>query len=179
MAGVKRLWIGDYTEGVKLAATNDMITDIKNTLSSPAQVTFWEFNLPIDIGNVDENTSADPKLGTSFVDISINGTVLGLDQDASDEITSMMRGKQVIIAELYNLDANDKPLYILYGAQNGLDLSGGGSRSGTEASSLQGYELSWVGKERDYASFIDPAKVVFGDATPTTTPDEGAIWVKQ
>jgi len=161
MSGIKTLWIGDYTNGVTVTFddTKGLITDIKDAAGTPAAINFYEFQLPIDLGDAEENVSADAKLGTSFVDVALNGTVLGLDQVASDEITKIMRGKQLIIAELYNTDENDKPLFILYGEENGLDMSGGGSRSGAEASSLQGYELSWTGKERDFARYINPDNV--------------------
>ena len=161
MSGIKTLWVGDSTEGVDVTfdSGDGLITAVENEITVPTSVSFYEFQLPIDIGDAEENVSADAKLGTSFVDITMNGTVLGLDQVASDEITEIMRGKQVIIAELYNLDENDKPIFILYGEENGLDMTGGGSRSGAEAASLQGYELTWTGKERDYARFVNPTNV--------------------
>ena len=48
-------------------------------------------------------------------------------------------------------------------------MTGGGSRTGAEAASLQGYEITWTGKERDYAPFVDGAQVVKDEAAGTLT----------
>ena len=71
----------------------------------------------------------------------------------------MFRGKQRILAELYDGE------FILYGAENGLDITGGGSRTGAEAASLQGYEMTFTGKEKDYAPFAASVTIVGTTAT--------------
>ena len=148
MGGIKTLWISDadnITSTIDETAGNYTCTSFKN---DGAEAKFWKFELPIDIGDAVEDVNADPKLGTSFVAQTLNATLLGLAKEYSKELSGMMKGKQALIAELYN------GTYILYGVKNGLDLTGGGSRTGTEAASLQGYELTWTGVERDYAPFV-------------------------
>lgn len=140
MGGIKTLWIQQYDSAV---IPVDAATNIA-TVSGD----FYKFSLPIDIGDAVEDVNADPKLGTAFFAQTLNGTVLGLSALDSLALTKMARTKQRVIAELYNGD------FILYGVQNGLDMTGGGSRTGAEAASLQGYELTWTGKERDYAPFV-------------------------
>ena len=163
MGGIKTLWIADadtMDSTVDTANSAYTCTSFRNdseTSGAMAEARFWKFELPIDIGDAVEDVNADPKLGTSFVAQTLNATLLGLAKEYSKELSGMMKGKQAVIAELYN------GMYIIYGVENGLDLTGGGSRTGTEAASLQGYELTWTGTERDYAPFV---------VSPTTTdPD--------
>jgi len=157
MGGVKTLWVGAYEEDIQI--TLDATTgEVEKVKTSAGDVKFYKFQLPIDIGDAVEDVNADPKLGTSFVAQTINGTLLGLSQAYSKELSGMMKGKQVIVTELYDSS------FILYGAYNGLDMTGGGSRTGAEAASLQGYELTWTGKERDYAPFAEA--VTKDESTP-------------
>jgi hypothetical protein len=161
MAGIKNLWVGAFEHNTEvLLNSENVVTSVK---TEGTDVPFWKFTLPIDIGDAVEEASADPKLGTSFVELTINGTLLGLRKDYAQELTSMMRGKQIILAELYTKQSVpdgsggevEIPVYILYGMQNGVDMTGGGSRTGAESASLQGYELAWTGKERAYAPFVE------------------------
>ena len=140
VAGIKNLWIQEY-DGTTISV--DGPTNIATVTGD-----FFKFSLPIDIGDAVEDVNADPKLGTAFFAQTLNGTVLGLNALDSKSLSEMAKSKQRIIAELYNGD------FILYGAQNGLDMTGGGSRTGAESASLQGYEITWTGKERDYAPFV-------------------------
>ena len=158
----------DYTSGATFAGdvtAGDLVV-YGNTK-------FWKFPLPIDLGDYVEDVTADPKLGVSFVTITINGTLLGLDHDASAELSKIMQGKQMLVAELYTTvnvgtveTPNMKPVYVLLGESNAMDLTSGGSRSGAEAASLQGYELTWTGVEPHYARFLDSSKV---DATKSVS----------
>ena len=150
MGGIKTLWVADADDITSNVTADNVCDSFKN---EGTDAKFWKFELPIDIGDAVEDANADPKLGTSFVAQAINATLLGLSKDYSKELSGMMKGKQAIIAELYN------GTYILYGVMNGLDLTGGGSRTGAEAASLQGYELNWTGKERDYAPFVESPTV--------------------
>ena len=186
MGGVKNLWIGaredivsvepaypkplttasvvakvDYIEAVPEAGVG-----VDSELSK-----FYKFPLPVDLGDYVEDASADPKLGTSFVSQTINGTLLGVDHSTSVELSKIVQGKQMLIAELYTeYDADQdltvptntadmRPVYVLLGEENFMDLTSGGSRSGTESASLQGYELTWTGIEMHYARFLDKSKV--------------------
>ena len=146
MGGLKNLWIADYDDTDVVTSTAGEVTKVIDSAGS-ALVEFWKFPLPIDLGDAVEDVTSDPKLGTAFVTQTINGTLLGLSKEASVQLSSMFRGKQRVLAELYDGS------YILYGALNGLDITGGGSRTGAEAASLQGYELTFTGKEVDYAPF--------------------------
>jgi len=152
MAGIKNLWIGAFEDTTESIIVDGVVDSVQ---TGGADVKFWKFTLPIDIGNANENASADPTLGTSFVELEINGTLLGLQKEYSVELTKMMRGKQILVAELYTKDDSGNTVYVLYGPQNGVDMTGGGSRTGDAAASLQGYELTWTGKERDFAPFAE------------------------
>lgn len=148
MGGIKTYWIGAYNETVVTTLdAEDQVAE--SVIDSVGDVKFWKFTLPVDIGDAVEDVNADPKLGTSFVAQTLNATLLGLAKEYSKELSDMMKGKQILIAELYD------GAYVLYGAFNALDLTGGGSRTGTEAASLQGYELTWTGTERNYAPFVE------------------------
>lgn len=171
MAGIKTLWVAGYDSDhskIENFGADDPLTDFrKYTIKSiDATIEFYKFELPIDLGDFNEDASVDAKLGTSFVDQSINGTVLGLDRTSSKQLSMMMKDKQFVIAELYNTedlkteagttdDAQSYSKFFLLGEMNGLDMTGGGSRTGAEAASLQGYEITWTGKERRYANQVD------------------------
>jgi len=157
MGGVKNLWIADYdgTDG-GITVTAGAVTAMTGT--------YYQFPLPIDLGDVVEDVTADPKLGTAFVTQTINGTLLGLSAVASVQLTDMFRGKQRILAELYDGQ------FMLLGEKNGVDITGGGSRTGAEAASLQGYELTFTGKEVAYGPFLPAA-----NADTATTPGE-LVW---
>jgi len=157
MGGIKNLWLGAFEDGIKVAFDAEGYVD-SVVDSGDTPIPFWKFTLPVDIGNANENITADPTLGTAFVELEINGTLLGLRSTYSAELTKMMRGKQIILAELYTKqipagETEEKTVYVLYGYTNGVDLTAGGSRTGDAGASLQGYELTWTGKEREYAPF--------------------------
>ena len=144
IGGIKTLWIADYDDTDVVTVNNGEVSKVANGSSD---VEFFKFPLPIDLGDAVEDVTADPKLGTAFVTQTINGTLLGLAKEASVQLSQMFKGKQRVIAELYDGS------HILYGEQNGLDITGGGSRTGAEAASLQGYEVTFTGKELNYAPF--------------------------
>ena len=146
MGGIKNLWIADYDDTDTVTVSSGEVTKVADAADT-TKVEFFKFPLPIDLGDAVEDVTADPKLGTAFVTQTINGTLLGLSKEASVQLSTMYRGKQRVLAELYDGS------YILYGAKNGVDITGGGSRTGAEASSLQGYEMTFTGKEREYAPF--------------------------
>lgn len=152
MGGIKNLWVADYDDTDIVTITSGDVTDVTDEAGTLG-TSFYKFPLPIDLGDAVEDVTADPKLGTAFVTQTINGTLLGLSKEASVQLSTMFKGKQRVVAELYNGE------YILYGAMNGVDITGGGSRTGAEAASLQGYELTFSGKEVDYAPFASTATV--------------------
>ena len=163
MSGIKNIWIANQSEQGDATpdyATRGIVTDIEDNAGTPAPLKFYQFPLPIDIGSFTEDGVSDPKLGTSFVTVVINGTVLELSSENSELLNDLLVSQQVIIAELYNVDSNGKPLYMYLGEQNGVDITAGGSRSGEESSSLQGYEVTFTGKESKYARFVDGSNVV-------------------
>jgi len=169
MAGIKTLWIAgydsDHSKITPFGADDATKGFRKNAIKAvDAGIKFYKFDLPIDLGDFEENANVDAKLGTSFVDQTINGTVLGLDRKSAKQLSLMMKDKQFVIAELYNketlptegsTDDQQYHKFFLLGEMNGLDMTGGGSRTGAEASSLQGYEITWTGKERRYANQVD------------------------
>lgn len=159
MAGAKNLWVADFDDTDVATIAAGEVTSLTSAGGTPTAIEFYKFPLPIDLGDGVEDVTADPKMGTSFVTQVINGTLLGLSKEASVQLSTMVKGKQRVIVELYDGS------YILYGAVNGMDITGGGSRTGAEAASLQGYELTFTGKERDYAPF---AASVVVDATGTS-----------
>lgn len=112
---------------------------------------FVEFPLPIDLGDATEEMVSDAKLGISYVDITINGTLIGLTDDSVTELNLLLKSRQEIYVELYN------GKFILYGDFDGLDVTAGGSRTGTEAASLQGYEVTWTGRAKALAAVLDVA----------------------
>jgi len=150
LAGIKNLWVADYDDTDLVTVTDGEVSKVTN---GTTEVEFFKFPLPIDLGDAVEDVTSDPKLGTAFVTQTINGTLLGLSKEASTQLSTMFKGKQRVIAELYDGS------HILYGAENGLDITGGGSRTGAEASSLQGYELTFTGKELHYAPFATAVTV--------------------
>ena len=147
MGGVKNLWIADYDDTDEVTTSAGSTSAVTAT-GGGAAIEFYKFPLPIDLGDAVEDVTADPKLGTAFVTQTINGTLLGLSKEASLQLSTMFKGKQRVVAELYN------GKYILYGELNGVDITGGGSRTGAEAASLQGYEMVFTGKELNYAPFL-------------------------
>ena len=162
MSGIKSLWIANVNEqgaATPTYETGGIVTAINDNQATPAALKFYQFPLPIDIGSFTEEGVSDQKTGTSSVTVTINGTVLELSQDNSELLNALLVNRQLVIAELYNEDDNGNAKYLYFGEQNGLDITAGGSRSGEEASSLQGYEVTFTGKEFKYARFVDGANV--------------------
>lgn len=190
MAGIKNLWIAGYnSDHSKIAnfGADDQQKDFRKyaVKSIDPSVVFYRFELPIDLGDFSENASVDAKLGTSFVDQSINGTLLGLSKEDSKRLSGMMKDRQFVIAELYNTEelnvgTSSVPSlekfskFFLLGEMNGLDMTGGGSRTGAEASSLQGYEITWTGKERRYANQVDGRGIKLAAGSDSFTVNETA-----
>ena len=160
MGGVKNLWIAEYDD-TDMVTTATGETSAVTAADGTTAIEFFKFPLPIDLGDAVEDVTADPKLGTAFVTQTINGTLLGLSKEASVQLSTMFRGKQRVLAELYDGS------FLLYGEMNGVDITGGGSRTGAEAASLQGYELTFSGKEQNYAPFATSTTLSTGGDSVT------------
>ena len=101
--------VADYAKALFITPTyndtvdTDLITDVEEVEATTPTI-FYKFPLPVDLGDYTEEITSDPKMGTAFVIQTINGTLTEVSHESSKEITRIMRGKQVVIAELYNVD---------------------------------------------------------------------------
>ena len=137
-AGVKKFWHRQYATAIM--ATAGIVAN--------AGAGWLEFQLPVDTGDAVEDMEVNVQQGVSAVNQTVTAASPGLSNEDQIALSQMMRTKQHLIAELYN------GTYVLYGAGNGMDITAGGSRTGAASSDLQGYEITWTGKEKDYAYFV-------------------------
>lgn len=141
-------WDADMYDGLTLGA-DDEIT----TLSAP--ITVYKFELRGDNNTFEETNENSRNNGTSFWTQS--GAISLKKQDAATqkELKLLSYGRSHIIIEDYNGN------FRLAGAQNGCEVMSNTSTGGAMGD-LNGYNITFEGKELSPAIFID--STLIGDA---------------
>ncbi len=152
VGGLRNLYIANFNSAMYdalILGTDDEITELGSA------ITTYKFELRGENNSFEETNENSRDNGTSFWTQS--GAISLKVQDAASQkqLKLLSYGRPHVIIEDYNGN------FRIAGAQNGVEFSVSTS-TGSAMGDLNGYSITFEGKELSPSSFIDPA--VMGDA---------------
>jgi len=149
IGGLRNIYIGNFDATLydgKTVDSNDIIT----ALASP--LTVYKFELRGDNNTFEETNENSRDNGTSFW--TQTGAIVLKKQDAATQaaLKLLSYGRPHILIEDYNGN------FRLAGAQNGVEVSVN-TATGGAMGDLNGYNISFEGKEKEPAYFVDSTAV--------------------
>jgi hypothetical protein len=148
VGGIKAVYFADYgTLGDKSAWTFDSTTGYIETFGTSTP-NWFQFDLK-GTNSLEQAITASRENGSVVYEQTLTLTLPQLDKDTQDEIKLLAFGRPHVIVEDYNGN------YLLVGEDNGADVSGGTITSGTALADLSGFTLTFLGQEKNPASFVE------------------------
>lgn len=117
-------------------------------ITMDASKVFYKYDLVRESSNFAETITTNVQNGTVFYAQSMEIALNKLQVTTRNEILLLAKNRLVAIV----VDNNGNK-WIL-GKQNGLDITGGGSASGTAFGDRSGYTLTFTGSEKELASSV-------------------------
>ena len=132
VGGIKKIHFVDFGDlGTLTFGSSDEITDVKGNSS-------LETNITSSLEN-----------GTTFFEQVVNMTLFKLTKEDNKELKLMAYGRPHVVVQTFD----DK--FLLVGAENGADVTGGTAVTGTAMGDLNGYTLTLTANELRMPSFVD------------------------
>ncbi len=150
VGGIKAAYFADYGTLGEFTIVDGEITEF----GAPALTIEW-FKFDVK-GNssLEQTINSSRENGTTFYEQTLNLTLTKLDLATQQEIIEIVKARPHVIIEDYNGN------YLLIGAVNGADCSGGTIVTGAAMGDLSGFTLTMSGQEKLPAYFVDPAIVI-------------------
>jgi len=140
IGGVKYVYFANFDTLSGLTVTSGAIASVTGTL--------YKYELPKSTANVNQNINASPENGTFFVEQVLEMVLHKMTATDRQEIKVLATGRPQIIVE------DNNGVMMLLGLNNGCDVTGGSSQTGTAEGDLSGYNLTFTGKEDNFAPFV-------------------------
>jgi hypothetical protein len=144
IGGLKAVWfaaIEDIDTWTGSAGTYTAVT-------MEAAKYFWKYDLVKESSNFAEAVNTNVQNGTVFYAQTLEIILNKLQVNTRNEILLLAKNRLVALVQ----DNNDK-IWVL-GFDNGLDITGGGSGSGTAFGDRNGYTLTFTGNEKELAALF-------------------------
>ena len=109
---------------------------------------FWKYDLVKESSNFAEGVNTNVQNGTVFYAQTLEIILNKLQVNTRNEILLLAKNRLVALVQ----DNNDT-IWVL-GFDNGLDITGGGSGSGTAFGDRNGYTLTFTGNEKELAALF-------------------------
>lgn len=109
---------------------------------------FWKYDLVKESSNFAEAVNTNVQNGTVFYGQTLEIILNKLQVNTRNEILLLAKNQLVAIVK-----DNNNAFWIL-GFANGLDITGGGSATGTAFGDRNGYTLTFTGNEKELASLF-------------------------
>ena len=154
VGGLRNIYIGNYVDGLYADATSNLDADEQIT-SLTTDLVVYKFELRGDNNTFEETNENSRDNGTSFW--TQTGAIVLKKQDAATQkaLKLLSYGRPHILIEDYNGN------FRLAGLQNGVEVSVS-TATGGAMGDLNGYNLSFEGKEKEPAYFVSSAIVGSG-----------------
>ena len=137
IGGIKAAWFIATGDVSAVTEASGVVTAI----TKAAGKVFYKYNLVKNSGTLAENVNASVQNGTVFYAQELTIILNKMQANTRNEILLLAKNNLITIVQ----DGNDK--YWLLGKTNGLDMTGGGSASGTAQGDRNGYTLTFSGGE--------------------------------
>ena len=161
VGGIKKIHFVDFGDlGTLTIGTDDEITDMDGTFSYHTYDVKGNSSLETNITSSLEN-------GTTFFEQVLNVTLFKLTKEDNKELKLMAYGRPHVVVQTFD----DK--FLLVGAENGADVTGGTAVTGTAMGDLNGYTLTLTANEIRMPSFVDGGTVAdpFAGMTSATATE--------
>lgn len=141
VGGIKKVFIASRDDIDDITLNGDNVV----TAISFAQNQFYTYDLTRESSNFSETVNTNVQNGTTFYAQSLEIVLNKLQTNTRNEIILLGRNRLCIVVE----DNNGR--YWMLGFKNGIDLTAGGSASGTAYGDRNGYTLTFTGSENELA----------------------------
>jgi hypothetical protein len=154
VGGLKAVYFVNYDSDIYTDAT--IVTGEITGFATP--ITLYKFDLKGSNNSFDESNENSRDNGTSFW--TQTGTLVLKKQDLAtqSQLKLLAYGRPLVVVEDYNGN------FRMAGFENGAEVTVN-TASGAAMGDLNGYNITFVGTEKEPASFIDSA--IIGDTTNT------------
>jgi len=159
MGGLKAVYFFDYGTADTLQITAGVVTGWTGT---PA---LFQYDLK-GVSNLEQTVNASRDNGTVFYEQTLNLTLPKLDVETQEELIKIINARPQCIVEDYNKN------YLLIGAENGTDCSGGTIVTGSAGGDLTGFTITQVGMERLPAFFVEESVVEASISASASNPTQ-------
>lgn len=145
--GLKNIYFMNHDDVVLDDFTFATVDDRSSVITAVANTpTIWKYEL--HLGNsLTQNVNSSPENGTTYFEQVLNLTLKKLTAEDNANILNLAYGHPTILVE----DQMGNIMFV--GLQNGADLTGGTAVTGDDMGDLNGYTLTFTGKERFLANF--------------------------
>ena len=144
IGGIKTLWFAAVEDIASWTGTGGTYTGV--TMDSGKY--FWKYDLVKESSNFAEAVNTNVQNGTVFYAQTLEIILNKLQVNTRNEILLLAKNRLVAIV----VDNNDKAWVL--GKDNGLDITGGGSATGTAFGDRNGYTLTFTGNEKELAALF-------------------------
>ena len=158
LGGIKRIFIGEWSEGIWNAPVAGEIDD------ASAALTVYTYDMTRGSGSLTQTVTSSIEAGTVFFDQVLSVTFNKLATEDIVEISNITKGRMAVVVQ----DTNDN--YFVVGNKNGVEVSGGTVQTGTAAGDQNGFTLELSAQEVSAAPFIDWTTATAGNVTATAAP---------
>lgn len=149
-------------KGFKVVYDGNLISDITNSEGQAVDVFKYELD---NVGNTfDETVEATPDNGTFYNNQTLTLALQTLQDDDLPEIQNLAKGRPAAIVQYRNGKTR------LAGISRGMDTSGG-NNSGGDLGDFQGFNLTMVAKETNFAPVLKGYTLDDPFAGLSTTPN--------
>jgi hypothetical protein len=144
IGGLKAVWFAAIDDIASWTGSSGTYTGV--TMDSSKY--FWKYDLVKESSNFAEAVNTNVQNGTVFYAQTLEIILNKLQVNTRNEILLLAKNRLVALVQ----DNNDK-IWVL-GFSNGLDLTGGGSATGTAFGDRNGYTLTFTGNEKELAALF-------------------------
>jgi len=142
IGGVDEIWIGEF-DGLNTSTFATSAGSV-TVMAMTGGKKFYNYKLRKGTSEAKADNGGEVNVGAGFITQSVQIQLDKFDIAKRNEIRILAQKPMMIIVK------DNNGLLSLYGAGRGLDLSTGTGGTGKEASSLNGFNLTFTGEELEY-----------------------------
>jgi hypothetical protein len=139
LGGIKNVYFAPYED----LATVTIVAGVVTVLTMDATKVFYKYDLVKESSNFAEAVNTNVQNGTVFYAQTLEIILNKLQVNTRNEIVLLAKNRLAVIVT----DQQGENWFL--GITNGLDLTGGGSASGTAFGDRSGYTLTFTGNEKE------------------------------
>lgn len=145
VGGIKSVFVAN---AVDIMAT----ATISNTLmtANTSTITFYEIEQHPEKAELSIRINASPENGTAFYDQELTVVVRDLVSADQKVVEDIIKASTLVVVKLHSVDASGNTQYMILGAENGCDVSGGNLETGRGFGDMQGITLNLRGRETQH-----------------------------